>query len=138
MVWTPKLVNPSSARTLRMEPRKVVSMSCRRLAVTSGMVVRLKVVQLKGSPPPQSQRPQASLDQLVRRVYLRIDGSHVSTYGPRFGDPRAVPVREFFSPQDGPPSRTQRVWRDTPLLMARGVASDASCLCRLRCGARAD
>jgi len=43
-------------------------------------------------------QPDLSLDQLYRRVYLNVAGSHVRAYGPAFGDPAAVPVSEFLTP----------------------------------------
>lgn len=42
--------------------------------------------------------PGASLDQLYQHLYLRVPGSHVSAYGPRFGDAASVPIKEFITP----------------------------------------
>jgi glycosylphosphatidylinositol transamidase (GPIT) subunit GPI8 len=43
-------------------------------------------------------QPDLSLDQLYRRVYLNVAGSHVRAYGPAFGDPAAVSIGEFLTP----------------------------------------
>jgi ABC-type branched-subunit amino acid transport system substrate-binding protein len=45
----------------------------------------------------ESERPAAPLDELYRRVYLAVDGSHVGAYGPAFGDPATVSVQELVS-----------------------------------------
>ncbi|MCU1448556.1 MAG: Legumain [Acidimicrobiales bacterium] len=45
-----------------------------------------------------SQTPTTSLAALYQRVYLDVDGSHPSAYGPQFGNPATVPVGEFLSP----------------------------------------
>jgi glycosylphosphatidylinositol transamidase (GPIT) subunit GPI8 len=45
-----------------------------------------------------AQAPTTSLDQLYRRLYLAVDGSHVSAYGPQFGNPSAVSLGEFLTP----------------------------------------
>jgi len=43
-------------------------------------------------------QPTTSLDQLYRRVYLNVAGSHVRAYGPNFGDPATVDIGEFLTP----------------------------------------
>jgi glycosylphosphatidylinositol transamidase (GPIT) subunit GPI8 len=40
-------------------------------------------------------RPAMSLRDLYRSLYLSVDGSHVSAYGPNFGDPASVPLSDF-------------------------------------------
>ncbi|MBV8303794.1 MAG: ABC transporter substrate-binding protein, partial [Acidimicrobiia bacterium] len=42
--------------------------------------------------------PTISLDQLYRRVYLAVDGSHARAYGADFGNPAAVSAGEFLTP----------------------------------------
>jgi glycosylphosphatidylinositol transamidase (GPIT) subunit GPI8 len=44
-----------------------------------------------------AQTPNASLDDLYQHLYLNVEGSHVSAYGPRFGDARIVSLREFLT-----------------------------------------
>jgi hypothetical protein len=44
-----------------------------------------------------SQAPTTSLAAVYQRVYLDVDGSHPSAYGPQFGNPASVPVGEFLS-----------------------------------------
>jgi ABC-type branched-subunit amino acid transport system substrate-binding protein len=46
----------------------------------------------------ESATPNVSLDQLYQHLYLSVDGSHVSAYGPAFGNPAAVGVGEFLTP----------------------------------------
>lgn len=46
----------------------------------------------------EMQSPHASLDEIIKRLYLSVDGSHVSTYGPRFGNPARVSLDEFLTP----------------------------------------
>lgn len=45
----------------------------------------------------ESQLPMASLDEVYQHLYLNVEGSHVSAYGPSFGDARTVPIREFLT-----------------------------------------
>jgi hypothetical protein len=42
--------------------------------------------------------PTRSLDDLYRRVYLSVPGSHARAYGPAFGDPATVSIAEFLTP----------------------------------------
>lgn len=42
--------------------------------------------------------PGLSLDQLYEHLYLNVAGSHVSAYGPAFGNAAAVSLRQFFTP----------------------------------------
>src|SRR5437899_944186 len=44
-----------------------------------------------------AQLPNASVDDVYQHLYLNVEGSHVSAYGPRFGDARTVPLREFLT-----------------------------------------
>jgi ABC-type branched-subunit amino acid transport system substrate-binding protein len=44
-----------------------------------------------------ARSPDASLDEIYQQLYLNVEGSHVSAYGPRFGDARTVQLREFLS-----------------------------------------
>jgi glycosylphosphatidylinositol transamidase (GPIT) subunit GPI8 len=44
-----------------------------------------------------SQPANISVAGVYQRVYLDVDGSHPSAYGPQFGNPAAVPVSEFLS-----------------------------------------
>lgn len=46
----------------------------------------------------QGATPNASLVQLYENLYRHVAGSHVSAYGPRFGNAAAVSLKEFFSP----------------------------------------
>jgi glycosylphosphatidylinositol transamidase (GPIT) subunit GPI8 len=41
--------------------------------------------------------PNSSIDDVYQHLYLNVEGSHVSAYGPRFGDARTVPFREFLT-----------------------------------------
>jgi len=45
----------------------------------------------------ESQMPNTTLDDLYRHRYLNVAGSHVTAYGPRFGDAGRVPVSEFVT-----------------------------------------
>jgi hypothetical protein len=44
-----------------------------------------------------SRDPTASVAAVFQRVYLDVDGSHPSAYGPQFGNPAVVQVGEFLS-----------------------------------------
>jgi glycosylphosphatidylinositol transamidase (GPIT) subunit GPI8 len=46
----------------------------------------------------ESSAPNTSLDQLYQRLYLSVRGSHVSAYGPGFGNFASVPISEFLTP----------------------------------------
>jgi glycosylphosphatidylinositol transamidase (GPIT) subunit GPI8 len=46
----------------------------------------------------EAKAPDLSLDQLQQRLYLRVNGSHVSAYGDASGDPLHVPIGEFVMP----------------------------------------
>jgi hypothetical protein len=41
--------------------------------------------------------PNISLLDLYRRLYLNVDGSHVSAYGPGFGSTASASLREFVT-----------------------------------------
>ena len=43
-----------------------------------------------------SQPVTNTIDSVYQRVYLDVDGSHPSAYGPQFGNPAAVPVGDFL------------------------------------------
>jgi ABC-type branched-subunit amino acid transport system substrate-binding protein len=45
----------------------------------------------------ESEAPNISLINLYRRLYLNVDGSHVSAYGPRFGSAASVRLGEFIT-----------------------------------------
>jgi ABC-type branched-subunit amino acid transport system substrate-binding protein len=45
-----------------------------------------------------AESPSLSLDQLQQRLYLRVNGSHVSAYGNASGNPLQVAVAEFVRP----------------------------------------
>jgi glycosylphosphatidylinositol transamidase (GPIT) subunit GPI8 len=42
--------------------------------------------------------PHLSLDQLYEHLYLNVAGSHVSAYGPAFGNAATASLREFLTP----------------------------------------
>jgi glycosylphosphatidylinositol transamidase (GPIT) subunit GPI8 len=44
-----------------------------------------------------AQSPNASIDDIYQHLYLNVEGSHVSAYGPRFGDARSVQLKEFMA-----------------------------------------
>jgi ABC-type branched-subunit amino acid transport system substrate-binding protein/glycosylphosphatidylinositol transamidase (GPIT) subunit GPI8 len=45
----------------------------------------------------ESQMPNTTLDDLYRHLYLTVAGSHVTAYGPRFGDAGNASVSEFLT-----------------------------------------
>ena len=46
----------------------------------------------------EAATPNLSLDALFQLQYLNVDGSHVSAYGPNFGNPVTVSIGEFLTP----------------------------------------
>lgn len=46
----------------------------------------------------ESGAPNISLDALYKRLYLNVDGSHVSAYGPQLGNASAISLAEFVTP----------------------------------------
>ncbi len=46
----------------------------------------------------EAATPQASIEALYRQLYLNVDGSHVSAYGPGFGNAAGVRLAEFLTP----------------------------------------
>lgn len=46
----------------------------------------------------QGSMAGGSVYQLYQRLYAGVSGSHVSAYGPDFGNPATVPIREFAAP----------------------------------------
>ncbi len=44
----------------------------------------------------EARSASISLDDLYRHLYLSVNGSHVSAYGPAFGNPAAVSLGEFL------------------------------------------
>jgi glycosylphosphatidylinositol transamidase (GPIT) subunit GPI8 len=45
----------------------------------------------------EARTPNISLLDLYRRLYLNVDGSHVSAYGPAFGSPDSASLSEFVT-----------------------------------------
>ncbi len=46
----------------------------------------------------ESTMPDSSLDALYQHLYLNVSGSHVSAYGPSFGNTATVSLKEFLTP----------------------------------------
>jgi glycosylphosphatidylinositol transamidase (GPIT) subunit GPI8 len=46
----------------------------------------------------EAATPDMSLDRLYQHLYLTVAGSHVSAYGPDFGNAATVPLGEFLAP----------------------------------------
>jgi ABC-type branched-subunit amino acid transport system substrate-binding protein len=46
----------------------------------------------------EAATPDESLASLYEHLYLSVAGSHVSAYGPHFGDAGAVSIRQFLAP----------------------------------------
>jgi ABC-type branched-subunit amino acid transport system substrate-binding protein len=46
----------------------------------------------------EQARPDTSIGEVYRRVYLAVGGSHVGAYGPEFGNPADVSIGEFLTP----------------------------------------